>query len=367
MTIASFAAERQGGQGTLNSPGKFRQRSLAFGLPFLFLACALIGKDPLPGRPAHHVEGGFRNPDPAFTRPVGLVRAKYVAARLWVNLVAPRNFYLPREANDGQELRENNHDATVTWVGHSTLLIQLDGVNLLTDPHWGSRAGPLSWLGARRLNAPGVRFEDLPPIHLVLISHDHYDHLDLDTVTRLAETHDPLFVVPLGLKAWFAENGMSRVQELDWWQAYEHRGLRLVCVPAQHFSGRNFSDTNRRLWASWVVVGRSKRLYAGGDSGYFNGFKQIGEALGPFDLAAVPIGAYKPTHLMKSVHTTPEEGVQAFMDLRGKTLLGIHWGTFELAEEPLDEPPWRMREEARRRKIDLENVWALKRGESRHW
>jgi N-acyl-phosphatidylethanolamine-hydrolysing phospholipase D len=247
------------------------------------------------------------------------------------------------------------------------LLVQLDGVNLLTDPHWGSRASPLSWVGPRRLNAPGLRFEDLPHIDLVLISHDHYDHLDLETVKRLADAHDPLFLVPLGLKNWFAENGMTRVEELDWWQAREHRDLRVVCVPAQHFGGRNLFDMNRRLWASWVVAGRAKRLYVGGDSGYFHGFKEVGERFGPLDLAAVPIGAYKPAYIMKDVHTTPEEAVQAFEDLRGKLLLGFHWGTFDMAEEPLDEPPRLMQEEAGRRKIDPERIWILKHGETRHW
>jgi len=359
-----------GRQAKLVSFWKSRLGLLSWILPFLLIACAELSgldKGSLQGHPAHHVEGGFRNPDPAFRRTGGLVRAKYVAGRLWANLIATRNVSLPRVANDGLALRYNNPVATVTWVGHSTLLVQLDGVNLLTDPHWGKRAGPISWVGARRLNAPGLRFEDLPQIHLVLISHDHYDHLDLGTVKRLAETHDPLFLVPLGHREWFAENGMTHVKELDWWQEYEHRGLRLVCVPAQHFSGRNLSDTNRRLWASWVVSGRSKRLYAGGDSGYFDGFKQIGEALGPFDLAAVPIGAYKPGYMMKSVHTTPEEALQAFEDLRGKALLGIHWGTFDLAEEPPDEPPWRMQKEAERRKIDLGRIWALKQGETRPW
>ncbi len=260
----------------MNPSWKVRLGFLAVVIILLLFACAALSKEPIPGRPSHHVDGGFRNPNPAFTRPSGWVRVKFSASRLWANLVASRSISLPREENDGQSPRENSSDAKVTWVGHSTLLVQVDGVNLLTDPHWGDRAGPLSWLGARRLNAPGLRFEDLPPIHLVLISHDHYDHLDLGTVKRLANVYDPLFLVPLGLKAWFAEHGITRVEELDWWQTYEHRGLRLVCVPAQHFSGRNFSDANRRLWASWVVTGGKKRLFFGGDSGYFDGFKQVG-------------------------------------------------------------------------------------------
>ena len=158
--------------------------------------------------------------------------------------------------------------------------------------------------------------------------------------------------MPLGLKAWFADNGMSRVEELDWWQEREYRGVRFVCVPAQHFSQRTLWDGNTRLWATWAVLSRERRLYFSGDTGYFAGFKEIGKRLGPFDVAAMAIGAYEPPEIMKSVHLTPEEAVQAFIDLNARALLGIHWGTFDLAEEPLDEPPERMLAEIRRRGID---------------
>lgn len=342
-------------------------RSHAVVLSVLLLTWTGLANALFPGLLPHHVEGGFRNPDPAFTHPGGWVRVRFIARRLWTSIAPARRVSFPREFNDGRALRENQSEATVTWIGHSTLLVQIDGVNLLTDPHWGERIGPVHWFGPRRLSAPGLDFKDLPRIHLVLISHDHYDHLDLRTVKRLKQAHDPLFLVPLGLKEWFAENAISRVEELDWWQGREHHGLRLICAPAQHFSGRSVSDDNRRLWSSWVVVGRTKRLYFAGDSGYFGGFKEVGDAFGPFDLAALPIGAYQPASMMKHVHTTPEGAVQAFMDLRGRTLLGIHWGTFDLAEEPLDEPPWRMHEEAKRRAIEPERIWILKFGETRRW
>lgn len=333
---------------------------------WLLPACAAVGTEPLPGRPSHHVEGGFRNPNPQFRQAEGWTRTSFLLRRLWASLVAARSFEAPRAAADRVSLA-SNPAPTVTWVGHATMLVQLEGVNLLTDPHWSSRASPLSWAGPRRLNAPGVAFEELPPIHVVLISHDHYDHLDLATVKRLAATHDPLFVVPLGLKPWLAEQGVTRVEELDWWQAHEERGLRLVCVPAQHFSQRTPWDGNRRLWASWAVIGATRRVYFGGDTGYFDGFRQAGERLGPFDLAALPIGAYLPPAIMRFVHLTPEEAVQAFEDLRGGTLFGMHWGTFDLADEPLDEPPTRMLAEARRRGIPAERAWILKLGETRRW
>lgn len=286
---------------------------------------------------------------------------------MWASLVSPRTFDMPRVVNDGAILRAGTANPSVTWVGHSTLLLQVDGINVLTDPHWGSRASPVSWAGPRRLAPPGLAFEDLPRIDVVVISHDHYDHLNLPTLARLAETHDPLFLVPLGLADWFADNGMRRVEELDWWQTREYRGVRFVCVPAQHFSQRTPWDGSRRLWASWAVLGRDRRFYFGGDTGYFDGFREAGERLGPFDLSAISIGAYLPATMMHSVHTTPEEAVQASQDLRSRVLLGIHWGTFDLAEEPLAEPPRRMLAEAARRGIGPERAWVLKVGETRRW
>ena len=240
-------------------------------------------------------------------------------------------------------------------------------MNLLTDPHWSDRASPFSFAGPKRVTPPGLRFEDLPPIHLVLISHDHYDHLDVATVLRLAEVHRPLFLVPLGLKAWLADLGITTVEELDWWESRSINGLTLTCLPAQHFSSRTFWDRNRRLWSGWAVGGRQKRFFFAGDTGYYDVFKEIGSRLGPFDLAAIPIGAYMPAEIMKSGHTTPEEALQLFEDVRGRRFLGIHWGTFDLAEEPIEEPPRRVEAEAVRRGIDPGRLFLLKHGETRAW
>ena len=337
--------------------------------PFLLilLSGATAGSEPATGRPLHHVEGGFRNLDPAFGRPSAWTRWTFIARRTWQSLTGPRAFDAPRVANDGAALRTIPPPPSITWIGHATVLVQVDGLNVLTDPNWNDRAGPTSWIGARRVAAPGLAFEDLPRIDVVTISHDHYDHLDLPTVKRLAATHAPLFLVPLGMKAWFEDNGMSRVRELDWWQEHPHQGVRFVCTPAQHFSQRSLWDGNQRLWASWAVLGRDRRFYHGGDTGYFAGFKEIGRRLGPFDVAALPIGAYLPPSIMKWVHTTPEEAVQASVDLEARTILGMHWGTFDLADEPLDEPPGRMLAEVQRRGIDLSRAWILKIGETRRW
>ena len=333
---------------------------------FLF-SCGSVGTEPLPGEPPHHVQGGFRNTDPSFHRPALWTRWSFLLRRVGSGFAAPRNFDAPHAANDGAALRAGLVSPSLTWIGHATFLIQMDGLNILTDPQWSARASPVSWAGPRRFSPPGVAFEDLPRIDVVVISHDHYDHLDLATVKRLAATHNPLFLVPLGIKDWLAAQGVTRVEELDWWQERGYRGVRFVCLPAQHFSQRTLWDANRRLWASWSLISRDRRFYFGGDSGYFSGFEKIGRQLGPFDITAIAIGAYLPSEMMQLVHMTPERAVQAFVDLNARVLLGMHWGTFDLTEEPPEEPPQRMLAEIRRRGIDADRAWILKMGETRRW
>jgi N-acyl-phosphatidylethanolamine-hydrolysing phospholipase D len=332
----------------------------------LAAGCAGVG-GPVPGAPAHHRERGFANVNQSYPFAGGWTRFTFLVSRAWASTFSPRSASFPSVTSDLATLHYTRDAATVTWVGHATLLVQLDGVNLLTDPQWSERASPVSFAGPRRVTPPGLPFEDLPPIHVVVISHDHYDHLDEATVKRLAAEHRPRFLVPLGLKAWFADLGITDVEELDWWGARTVRGLTITCVPTQHFSGRTLWNRDRRLWSSWVVAGRAKRLYFAGDTAYFDGFKEIGARLGPIDLAALPIGAYLPPVIMKAVHTTPEEALQAFIDLRARRLVGIHWGTFDLADEPLEEPPQRLLHEARRVGLDLNRVWILKHGETRRW
>ena len=335
----------------------------------LVLAAGCVGAGGTkPGAPAHHREHGFANTNPAYARPTFWTGMSFFVTRMWKATFFPRSIVLPRVVNDGQRLRDNRSDATVTWIGHATLLIQLDGVNILTDPQWSERASPVRFAGPKRFTPPGLDFEALPPIHVVLISHDHYDHLDVDTVRRLAERHRPRFYVPLGLKAWFAELGLHDVVELDWWDSRTERELTLTCVPAQHFSGRSLWSRNRTLWSGWTVAGRTKRLYFAGDTAYYQPyFTEIGARLGPFHLAAIPIGAYLPPVIMKASHTSPEEALQAFADVRGRSFVPIHWGTFDLADEPLGDPPVRLGVEARRLGLGADRVWVLKHGETREW
>jgi N-acyl-phosphatidylethanolamine-hydrolysing phospholipase D len=278
----------------------------------------------------------------------------------------PRGTPLGLEANDGAALRANGTEATATWVGHSTFLIQLESVNILTDPHWGKRASPVGFAGPRRLVAPGLAFEALPPVHAVIISHDHYDHLDSETIGRIARAHDPMFVVPLVTAALLRDMGARRVVELDWWDTTDVRGLIFVCTPAQHSSGRTLTDQNRRLWASWAVVGKAKRFFFAGDTGYFPGFKEIGARLGPFELAAVPIGGYSSYVRHHPNHVNPEEAVDLLEDIGGERLVPMHWGTFDMNREPFAEPPGRLLKEARRRGLHS-RMSILTPGETLHW
>jgi L-ascorbate metabolism protein UlaG (beta-lactamase superfamily) len=313
---------------------------------------------------------GFANPNPGFERPEFWTVQRFRLSRLWESLTdgrAPVDF--PRVVNDGRALRATSSGATVTWIGHATFLIQLDGLNVLTDPQFSDRASPVSFAGPRRLNAPGLAFEDLPPIQVVVISHDHYDHLDRASVVRLAETHRPLFLVPLRFRAWFASVGITeRVEELDWWDSRRIGDVTITCTPVQHWSARTPFDMNERLWAGWALAGRDRRLFFAGDTGYWEpGFREIGTRLGPFDLALVAIGAYEPPAIMRLTHTTPEEALGLQAAVNARTFVAMHWGTFVLADEPIDEPPKRLRVAATRLGLDGDRVWILKHGETRGW
>jgi N-acyl-phosphatidylethanolamine-hydrolysing phospholipase D len=298
------------------------------------------------GRPAHHLARGFRNLDPAYDYTV-LGRAVSLVRRT-LEGEPERGPGLTRVANDGAELRANGIHPTVTWIGHATLLFQVDGVNFLTDPVWSEQVGPFG-IGPRRLVEPGVAVDALPPIHAILISHDHYDHLDLPTLERLVRAHRPTVFVPLGLGAWLQARGVRDVVELDWWQRHVHRGLTVVATPAQHGSGRGITDQNLRLWSSWAVLGARRRVFFAGDTGYTPALAEIGRRLGPFDVAAIPIGGYSAYTARHPNHVSPEEAVRLFEDVRGRLLVPMHWGTFALNREPHREPPDRLRAEARRR------------------
>ncbi|MDH3202528.1 MAG: MBL fold metallo-hydrolase [Myxococcales bacterium] len=271
-------------------------------------------------------------------------------------------------ANDGAFLRENAEHSTptVTWVGHATMLVQMDHVTFLTDPIWSETPSPVSFAGPRRFVPPGVALQDLPSIDFVVVSHNHYDHLDLPTLVALANrSPDTRFFVPLENGALLRDNGIDNVEELDWGDSIEYAGVRVHCLPAQHWSKRGLDDDRKALWSSWAVVGTERRFYFAGDTGYFDGFTRIAEALGPFDLAAVPIGAYEPIAMMKASHLNPEEAVQAAIDLKARAAVAMHYGTFDLSDEPLHEPPERFRKAVAASPLGEQRGWLLRIGEIR--
>ncbi len=224
----------------------------------------------------------------------------------------------------------------IVWLGHATCLIQFDGVTILTDPALSERRFK------KRLRKPPCPVERLPPINIVLISHNHYDHLDYQTVKVLNQTQGSRihWFVGLGLKKWFTDSGCENVYELDWWHESQFcRDVKIIFTPTQHWSKRTPFDTNKSLWGSWIVKGPRYSFIHLGDTGYCQTFKTIGDVHGPFELAAIPIGAYHPRSILKHQHVDPPEAVQIHKDLRSKKSFGIHWGTFPMGKEPFSEPP----------------------------
>ena len=228
--------------------------------------------------------------------------------------------------------------AVVTFISHSTFLIQTPAANILTDPMYSQRAGPFNRFGPQRVREPAVRFDDLPPISTVLLSHNHYDHCDLRTLAMLAKRFDPLVVTPLGNAALVRSAGIRRVEEIDWWQQAKTSALAVTLTPAHHFSARTPWDRNRALWGGFVIGANGARIYFAGDTAYGAFFPEIAGRLGPLDLALMPIGAYEPRWFMQAVHMNPEEAVQAHIDLGGPETIGMHFGTFQLTTEGIDEP-----------------------------
>ncbi|HEX3236391.1 MAG TPA: MBL fold metallo-hydrolase [Gemmatimonadales bacterium] len=269
--------------------------------------------------------------------------------------------------------RADRGDLTATWIGHSTVLLQLGGINVLTDPVFSQRAFPVQWLGPRRVMDPGLPIDALPPIDLVALSHNHYDHLDRPAMRRIARRHPrAVWIVPLGLGAYIRRWGPRDIVELDWWQQTAVEGLRITATPARHFSGRGLRDRNRSLWCGFAFEAEGKRALFVGDTAYHPEFEAIGSRCGPFDFVMIPIGAYDPRWFMHVVHVDPEEAVRIYHDLvasqRDKpppVMLGIHWGCFRLTDEPMDEPPRRTAESWRVAGLEEDRLWIARVGETR--
>jgi N-acyl-phosphatidylethanolamine-hydrolysing phospholipase D len=315
-----------------------------------------------------------RDADGRFTNWTGVsshgsfgVRFPFIFRRIG-GMFRSRRGFPERIENDGAFLRENSAHSTptVTWVGHATLLVQMDHVTFLTDPIWSDAPSPVPFAGARRYVEPGIAIKDLPKIDFVVISHNHYDHLDLPTLKTLAKRNpETRFLVPLGNADLLKKNNIRRVEEFDWGESTTLGDVTIRCLPARHWSKRSLRDDRKALWSSWAIEGSMRNFYFSGDTGYFAGFSMIGEALGPFDLVAVPIGAYEPSEMMKESHMNPEEAVRAAIDLGAKRALAIHFGTFDLSDEPVDEPPARFLAAAKDSALTLDATWVFRIGETR--
>jgi len=327
---------------------------------------------------AHYdAAGGFRNPWPGGS-PQGLRGLlKWQLVDRWMHPRPRDPFPSVQQAAHGTSVspRAAVDQVVLTWVGHATFLIQIGGHNVLTDPMWSERASPVGFAGPRRWAPPGIPFDALPPIDAVLLSHNHYDHLDDRTVRRLVSRHPAArWFAPLRLAPFLLQRGARDVLELDWWEETRLGSLAIGCTPAQHFSARGFRDRNRTLWCGWSLVAPARQVFFAGDSGYHPDFAAIGDRFGPFHAALLPIGAYEPRWFMRPVHMNPEEAVQAFQDLqrsrppisgRPVVMVGMHWGTFKLTDERMDEPPARVRRAWQAAGLQSAQLWLPAPGESR--
>jgi N-acyl-phosphatidylethanolamine-hydrolysing phospholipase D len=269
--------------------------------------------------------------------------------------------------------RADSNSCRITWIGHSSFLIQIGGFNVLTDPVFADRASPVSFAGPRRISPPGIALESLPAIDLVLQSHNHYDHFDAAAIRALVRrSHTTVWCAPLGLAAPLRKLGVSHVTECDWFDSAEPiPGTRVECVPARHFSGRSLTDRNATLWCGWTLSAGSRRIYFAGDSAFHPDFAAIARRSGPFDAVFMPIGAYDPRWFMSAVHMDPEEAVDAFAAIRSAhpsqscVMAAMHWGTFVLTDEPVDEPPRRARAAWEKNRLDPSTLWIMAPGETR--
>lgn len=321
--------------------------------------------------PHHHPNGGFHNPWP------GSALHGFGSFFKWMLTRSRRESATSAESNPSlpasQELPPNTSDTlSVTWIGHSSFLIQFAGMNILTDPIWSDRASPVGFAGPKRLVPPGIALDALPRIDVTVLSHDHYDHLDDATVRRLIAQFPRMpWITPLGVGDFLRKRGASSVKELDWWSEDVVGSATFGCTPAQHFSGRFPWNRNATLWCGWTIRIGSTRVFFAGDTGLHPEFAAIAERFGPFDMSILPIGAYDPRWFMHPVHMAPEEAVAAFHAIGSAhpglsgVMVGSHWGTFRLTDEPVDEPPMLTRQAWTATNLPPENLWILSHGESR--
>lgn len=337
-----------------------RRRLLRFlaTIPLLFIG---LSRRAVAALPRHHApDGTFRNSN-------GMAISNKFSALLKWRRESPKVKLLsfPLKENNPDYLRQNRNETTLTWIGHSTLFLQINGINILTDPHFSERASPVPFAGPKRGTPPGLAFAQLPTIDIVLISHNHYDHFDNVTLKRLAERDQPRFVVPLKLAPAVARLGGKHIHEMDWQESLDIDGIQITAEPSHHWSARGIFDRNETLWANYVIRHKDFRFLFIGDTGYSGDYAALGEKYGGFELAAIPIGAYAPRWFMKQAHINPEEAVMIFQDINARQALGIHWGVFSLTNEAMDEPPKRLDSARAVKNLNEKQFMVWQHGESR--
>ena len=281
-----------------------------------------------------------------------------VYVKMLKEYLKPQSNSIPQEnvsvsKMDSLDIAKYQGETRLFWFGHSTFLLEIEDKNILIDPMMGEVPAPHPWLGAKRFsNQLPIKIEKLPQIDAVILSHDHYDHLDYESIMKLKDKVK-MFYTPLGLGAHLIEWGVSKdkIVELDWWENVEHEGLIFRCTPAQHFSGRGLTDRGSTLWASWIIESKNENIFFSGDSGYGDHFKEIGEKYGPFDFAMMECGQYN--ELWKEIHMFPEETVQAAVDIKAKRIMPIHWGAFKLALHSWTDPVERIIKKAKEMDVDI--------------
>lgn len=287
-------------------------------------------------KPSNHFDGTqFFNPD--VTHRMETDRTGRKSVWLWM-LTKRAGHWETRHVQPTLPPRGVDRGIRVTFVNHATVLIQIPGLNILTDPVWAYRASPFSFVGPARYADPGVRFEDLPPIDIVLLSHNHYDHMDIETLKRIERAWKPKIFVPLGNAAYLMRKGIHGAIDMDWWDTQQVHGVVVVCAPARHFSARTFSDRNFTLWCGFILETGVGNIYFAGDTGFGTFLKEIEERYDGFKLALLPIGAYEPAWMMHLVHVDPSEALRMHERLRVETSVAIHHGTFRLTDEAQTAP-----------------------------